>query len=86
MNSETLALARRAVVAPRFEWATGMRYLTEGRAYRLSDDDFFGRIVLPPDHLPDLADARTIAALRYVARAKFNASLPEIVAALEVPK
>lgn len=86
MNSETLALARRAVVAPRFEWATGMRYLTEGRAYRLSDDDFFGKIVFPPDHIPDLADARTIQALRYVARAKFNASLPEIVAALEVPK
>lgn len=86
MNSETLALARRAVVAPRFEWATGMRYLTEGRAYRLSDDDFFGKIILPPDHLPDLADPRTIQALRYVAKAKFNASLPEIVAALEVPK
>ena len=86
MNSETLALARRAVVAPRFEWGTGMRYLTEGRAYRLSDEDFVGRIVLPPDHIPDLADARTVAALRYVARASGAASLPEIVAALEVPK
>lgn len=86
MNSETLALARRAVVAPRFDWCSGMRYLTEGRAYRLSDEDFFGRIVLPPDHIPDLADARTIAALRWIARAKFGASLPEIVAALEVPK
>lgn len=86
MNSETLDLARRAVVAPRFEWATGMRYLTEGRAYRLSDEDFFGKIILPPDHIPDLADARTIVALRWIARAKFTASLPEIVAALEVPK
>jgi hypothetical protein len=63
-----------------------MRYLTEGRAYRLSDEDFFGKIILPPDHIPDLADAPTIAALRWIARAKFTASLPEIVAALEVPK
>ena len=86
MNSETLALARRAVVAPRFDWSSGMRYLTEGRAYRLSDDDFFGKIILPPDHIPDLADARTIAALKWVARASGAASLPEIVAALEVPK
>lgn len=86
MNSETLALALRAVAAPRFEWCSGMRYLTEGRAYRLSDEDFFGKIILPPDHIPDLSDARTIAALRYVARASFAASLPEIVAALEVPK
>lgn len=85
MDSETLALARRIVSAPRFEWATGMRYLTEGRAYRLSDDDFCGKIVFPPNHLPDLADPRTIRALRYVARASFNASLPEILAALEVP-
>ena len=86
MNSETLALAYRAVVAPRFEWCSGMRYLTEFHAYRLSDEDFFGRIVLPPDHIPDLADARTIAALKWIARASGAASLPEIVAALEVPR
>ena len=89
MNSEDLhlgRLARRAVVAPRFEWCSGMRYLTEGRAYRLSDEDFFGKIILPPDHIPDLADARTIAALQWIARASGAASLPEIIAALEVPK
>lgn len=71
MNSPDLhlgRLARRAVDAPRFEWATGMRYLTEGRAYRLSDDDFFGKIILPPDHLPDLSDPATLGALLAIVR------------------
>ena len=86
MNSETLALAYRAVVAPLFVWRAGMRYLANGHAYRLDDSDIFGAIILPPDHIPDLADARTIAALKWIARASGAASLPEIVAALEVPK
>lgn len=86
MNSETLALARRAVDAPLFVWRAGMRYLANGHAYRLDDSDIFGAIILPPDHLPDLADARTVDAMRYLARASGAASLPEIVAALEVPR
>lgn len=85
MNSEMETLARRAVAAPHFAWRAGMRYLANGHAYRLSDDDIFGAIILPPDHLPDLDDDRTVNALRYLARATFNASLPEIVAALEAP-
>ena len=80
---EREALARRAVAAPRFAWASGMQYLAEGRAYRLADDDFFGAIVLPPDHLPNLGDARTLDALRYLAGASAEASPAEIVAALE---
>jgi hypothetical protein len=83
-NLQTLALARAIVAAPRFEWASGMRYLTEGRAYRLSDEDFFGKIVFPPDHLPDLADARTLAALRWIAKVNRQASPAEILAALQV--
>ena len=82
---DSQALARRAVVAPRFAWRAGMRYLANGYAYRLSDDDIFGAIILPPDHLPDLDDDRTVNALRYLARAPFNAALPEIVNALEAP-
>ena len=82
LNLETLA--RDIVAAPRFEWASGMRYLTEGRAYRLSDDDFFGKIVFPPDHLPDLCDERTLDALRYLARVSRTAYPAEILAALQV--
>lgn len=81
---QTLAVARDIVAARRFEWASGMRYLTEGRAYRLSDDDFFGKIILPPDHIPDLADARTLDALRWIAGASREASPAEILAALQV--
>ena len=83
-NLQTLALARAIVAAPRFEWCSGMRYLTEGRAYRLSDEDFFGKIVFPPDHIPDLADARTLAALRWIAKVSREASPAEILAALQV--
>jgi hypothetical protein len=85
-NLQTLALARAIVAAPRFEWASGMRYLTEGRAYRLSDEDFFGKIVFPPDHIPDLADARTLSALRWIAKVSREASPAEILAALQVAK
>lgn len=85
-NLQTLALARAIVAAPRFEWASGMRYLTEGRAYRLADDDFFGKIVFPPDHIPDLADARTLSALRWIAKVSREASPAEILAALQVAK
>jgi hypothetical protein len=81
---QTLAVARDIVAARRFEWASGMRYLTEGRAYRLSDDDFFGKIVFPPDHIPDLTDARTLDALRWIAGASREASPAEILAALQV--
>jgi hypothetical protein len=81
---QTLAVARDIVAARRFEWASGMRYLTEGRAYRLSDDDFFGKIVLPPDHIPDLSDARTLDALRWIAKVDRQASPAEILAALQV--
>ena len=83
-NLQTLALARAIVAAPRFEWCSGMRYLTEGRAYRLADDDFFGKIVFPPDLIPDLADARTLAALRWIAKVSREASPAEILAALQV--
>ena len=85
-NLQTLALARAIVAARRFEWASGMRYLTEGRAYRLSDEDFFGKIVFPPDHIPDLADARTLDALRWIAKVSREASPAEILAALQVAK
>ena len=85
-NLQTLALARAIVAAPRFEWCSGMRYLTEGRAYRLSDEDFFGKIVFPPDHLPDLDDERTLDALRYLARVSRTAYPAEILAALQVAK
>ena len=85
-NLQTEALARAVVAAPRFVWRAGMRYLANGHAYRLDDSDIFGAIILPPDHLPDLADARTLDALRYLGRAKFGSSLPEIVAALQVAK
>ena len=81
---QTLAVARDIVAARRFEWASGMRYLTEGRAYRLADDDFFGKIVFPPDHIPDLTDARTLDALRWIAGASREASPAEILAALQV--
>jgi hypothetical protein len=81
---EREALARDIVAAPRFEWCSGMRYLTEGRAYRLADDDFFGKIVFPPDHIPDLADARTLSALRWIAKVSREASPAEILAALQV--
>jgi hypothetical protein len=81
---QTLAVARDIVAARRFEWCSGMRYLTEGRAYRLSDDDFFGKIILPPDHIPDLADARTLDALRWIAKVSREASPAEILAALQV--
>jgi hypothetical protein len=81
---QTLAVARDIVAARRFEWCSGMRYLTEGRAYRLSDDDFFGKIVFPPDHIPDLADARTLDALRWIAKVDRQASPAEILAALQV--
>ena len=81
---QTLALARAIVAAPRFEWCSGMRDLTEGRAYRLSDDDFFGKIVFPPDHIPDLTDARTLDALRWIAKVSRQASPAEILAALQV--
>lgn len=81
---EREALARRIVAAPRFEWVSGMQYLVNGRLYtRLADDDFFGAIVLPPDHLPNLADARTLDALRYLAKVGREASPAEILAALE---
>jgi len=83
-NLQTLALARAIVAARRFEWCSGMRYLTEGRAYRLSDDDFFGKIVFPPDHIPDLTDARTLDALRWIAKVSREASPAEILAALQV--
>jgi hypothetical protein len=85
-NLQTLALARAIVAAPRFEWCSGLRYLTEGRAYRLSDEDFFGKIVFPPDHIPDLADARTLDALRWIAKVSREASPAEILAALQVAK
>ena len=81
---QTLAVARDIVAARRFEWCSGMRYLTEGRAYRLSDEDFFGKIVFPPDHIPDLADARTLSALRWIAKVSREASPAEILAALQV--
>jgi hypothetical protein len=81
---QTLAVARDIVAARRFEWCSGMRYLTEGRAYRLSDDDFFGKIVFPPDHIPDLTDARTLDALRWIAKVGREASPAEILAALQV--
>ena len=82
---EREALARAIVAAPRFEWASGMQYLVNGRLYtRLSDDDFFGKIILPPDHIPDLADARTLDALRWIAGASREASPAEILAALQV--
>jgi len=78
------ALARAIVAAPRFEWASGMQYLVNGRLYtRLNDDDFFGKIILPPDHLPNLGDARTLDALRRIAGASAEASPAEILAALE---
>lgn len=82
---EREALARAIVAAPRFEWASGMQYLVNGRLYtRLADDDFFGKIILPPDHLPNLADARTLDALRWIAKVDRQASPAEILAALQV--
>ena len=82
LNLETIA--RAIVAAPRFEWLSGMQYKVNGRLYtRLADDDFFGAIILPPDHLPNLADARTLDALRYLAKVGREASPAEILAALE---
>jgi len=81
---QTEALAREAVAAPRFVWRAGMRYLANGHGYRLDDSDIFGAIILPPDHLPDLGDARTLDAIRGLARASREASPAEIVAALQV--
>jgi hypothetical protein len=61
-----------------------MRYLANGHGYRLDDSDIFGAIILPPDHIPDLADARTLDALRWIAKVNRQASPAEILAALQV--
>lgn len=86
-SRELEALAFRAVAAPRFEWASGMQYRAGGRLFTpLNNDDFFGAIVLPPDHIPNLSDPRTLAILARMAGLPAGASPAEIVAALEKPR
>lgn len=84
MTSDLETLARRLLASPRFTWRSGMRYLANGNAYRLSDEDFCGPIQLPPDHIPDLSDERTIYLLRRDFTALGILAKPsEILAALE---
>lgn len=85
----TIALARRAIAAPRWTWAkrivTRSGFRIGGRQNgTLMRQRLHGKVTTADDHLPDFDDPETLAALRdMVPGSKLSDSLETLVTALE---